>query len=83
MYQSTHNKVNTRQFLRNYKQLSEKQHPTIIYKGNTPVSVLVPFSQWEKQNTQTEEKTISIDDISEYFVHGPPDASLTIDNIYK
>lgn len=72
-------KVTVREFLRNFKKLSNKKKTIIIQKNGTPEGVYVPYKEWEKTEGPIKLTVELIDKYS--FGGGDPDLSQKIDEI--
>lgn len=78
--------VTVREFLRNFKTLSEEKNVLIVQKNGKPEGVFVPYEEWEKKKRTKQPKGISgislAEAIEKYtFNSGETDLSQRVDEI--
>ena len=72
-------KVNTRDFLRNYKNITSSQKTVIVFKGNNPEGVYMPYLKWNQKYNRNK---ISVKNLEKYFFEANENLSKEVDLIY-
>lgn len=70
-----------RDFLRNYKKISQKKRVTIILNHGKPEGVYVPYEAWAKESKKNKGR-IDINEVKDLFFKGEKDLSEKVDDIY-
>ncbi|MFA6992771.1 MAG: hypothetical protein WC269_05875 [Candidatus Gracilibacteria bacterium] len=74
--------VTVREFLRNFKKLTEKKETLIIQKNGKPSVVFVTYEEWLKDHAKRPHRVFTIEELEKFtFKGGDPDLSMKIDDI--